>query len=98
MSHDSQVASRPFPDSCGAAAVGNRESGNGTTSPRAWHRRFPCHPSPPRPAPIRPVSIVAFAVAFLALSLVADKSAMFVGLSVVGRDSPRTVTGTEIEW
>jgi hypothetical protein len=47
---------------------------------------------------MRPASIIAFAVAFLALSVVADKSAMFVGLSLVSRDGPRTVTGTVMQW
>ena len=47
---------------------------------------------------MRPASIAAFAVAFVGLSSVADKSAMFVGLSLPGRDIPRSVTGTVIEW
>jgi hypothetical protein len=47
---------------------------------------------------MRPVSILAFVAAFLALSSVADKSAMFVGLSLPSRDLPRSVTGTVIEW
>jgi hypothetical protein len=46
---------------------------------------------------MRPASIVAFAVAFFALSSVADKSAMFSGLSL-RRETPRTVTGTVVEW
>jgi hypothetical protein len=41
---------------------------------------------------------MAFVVAFLALSAIADRSAMFVGLSFVGRDRPRSVTGTITEW
>jgi hypothetical protein len=44
------------------------------------------------------MSIMAFVVAFLALSIVADKSAMFVGLSLVNRDKPSSVTGTVTEW
>ena len=32
---------------------------------------------------------MAFVVAFLALSVIADKSAMFVGLSLVGWERPR---------
>jgi hypothetical protein len=47
---------------------------------------------------MRLASIMAFVVAFLALSVVADKSAMFVGVSFVGRDRPRSVTGTITEW
>ena len=47
---------------------------------------------------MRPVSIMAFVVAFLALSSVADKSAMFAGLSFVSRDKPSSVTGTIAEW
>jgi hypothetical protein len=47
---------------------------------------------------MRPASIMAFVLAFLALSVVADRSAMFVGLSLVSRDSPRSVTGTITEW
>jgi hypothetical protein len=47
---------------------------------------------------MRPASIVAFGVAFLALSAVADKSAMFVGLSLVSRDPPWSVTGTITDW
>ena len=47
---------------------------------------------------MRRSSIVAFAVAFLALSAVADKSAMFAGLSLVSRDRPSSVTGTIAEW
>ena len=46
---------------------------------------------------MRPVSIMALVVAFLGLSLVADKSAMFVGLSLQP-DRPRSVTGTVTEW
>ena len=47
---------------------------------------------------MRPASILAFVVAFLALSIVADRSAMFVGLSLVSREKPSTVTGTVTEW
>ena len=48
---------------------------------------------------MRPASIMAFVVAFIALSVVADKSAMFVGLSLPSRDRPRSVvTGTVTEW
>ena len=47
---------------------------------------------------MRPVSIMAFVVAFLALSSVADKSAMFAGLSFASRDKPSSVTGTIAEW
>ena len=47
---------------------------------------------------MRPASLMAFVVAFLALSGVADKSAMFVGLSLVSRDRPWSVTGTITEW
>ena len=47
---------------------------------------------------MRPVSFMAFVVAFLALSAVADKSAMFVGLSLVSPERPRSVTGTITEW
>jgi len=47
---------------------------------------------------MRPASITAFVVAFLALSAVADKSAMFVGLSLVSPDRPQSVTGTITEW
>src|SRR5688572_9089866 len=61
-------------------------------------RRFPWHPLAVRPAPMRPASIMAFVVAFFALSAVADKSAMFVGLSLVSRDRPWSVTGTITEW
>ena len=39
---------------------------------------------------MRPASIMAFAVAFLAISAVADKAAMFVGLSLGSRDKPRS--------
>ena len=60
--------------------------------------RPPWHPSAVRPAPMRPASIMAFVVAFLALSVIADKSAMFVGLSLVGWERPRSVTGTVTEW
>ena len=41
---------------------------------------------------------MAFVVAFLALSAVADKGAMFVGLSLVSPDMPGSVTGTITEW
>jgi hypothetical protein len=41
---------------------------------------------------------MAFVVEFVALSGVADNSAMFVGLSFVSRDRPSTVTGTVTEW
>lgn len=47
---------------------------------------------------MRPPSIMAFVVVFLALSAVADKSAMFAGLSFVSRDKPSSVTGTITEW
>ena len=47
---------------------------------------------------MRPASIVAFGIAFVALSAVADKGAMFVGLSVPSRDRPWSVTGTVTEW
>jgi hypothetical protein len=47
---------------------------------------------------MRPASMMAFVVAFLALSAVADKGAMFVGLSVPSRDTPWSVTGTVTEW
>jgi hypothetical protein len=47
---------------------------------------------------MRPASIVAFVVVFLALSAVADKSAMFVGLSLVSRDRPWSVTGFITDW
>ena len=47
---------------------------------------------------MRPASIITFVVAFLALSVVADKSAMFVGLSLPSKDRPRSVTGTVTEW
>jgi hypothetical protein len=47
---------------------------------------------------MRPASIVAFAVTFLALSSVADKSAMFAGLSFVSRDKASSVTGAIAEW
>ena len=47
---------------------------------------------------MRPASIMAFVVAFIALSVVADKGAMFVGVSLPSRDSPRSVTGTVTEW
>lgn len=46
---------------------------------------------------MRPAFIVTLVVAFMGLSLVADKSAMFVGLSL-HRDRPRSVTGTVTEW
>jgi hypothetical protein len=42
-------------------------------------------------------SLMACVLAFVGLSLVADKRAMFVGLSL-RRDKPRTVTGTVTEW
>jgi hypothetical protein len=42
--------------------------------------------------------MMAFVVAFIALSAVADKSAMFVGLSLHSRDRPWSVTGTVTEW
>ena len=47
---------------------------------------------------MRPAAIMTFVVAFLAFSVVADKSAMFVGLSLPSRDRPRSVTGTVTEW
>ena len=47
---------------------------------------------------MRPASMMAFVVAFLALSAVADNGAMFVGLSVPSRDTPWSVTGTVTEW
>ena len=47
---------------------------------------------------MRPASIIAFVVAFLALSSVADKSAMFAGLSLARRERPSSVTGTVTEW
>ena len=47
---------------------------------------------------MRPASIIAFVVAFLALSSVADRSALFAGLSFVSRDRPWSVTGTIAEW
>ena len=47
---------------------------------------------------MRPASIMAFGVAFIALSVVADKSAMFVGLSLPSQDGPSSVTGTVTEW
>jgi hypothetical protein len=47
---------------------------------------------------MRPASILAFAVAFVALSSVADKSAMFAGLSFVSREKRWSVTGTITEW
>jgi hypothetical protein len=37
-------------------------------------------------------------VAFVSLSLVADKSAMFVGLSFVPDKKEHVVTGTVVEW
>ena len=40
---------------------------------------------------------MAFAVAFVGLSLVADNSAMFVGLSL-GRERPHIVTDTVTKW
>jgi hypothetical protein len=46
---------------------------------------------------MRRASLLAFAVAFVGVSLVADKSAMFVGLSF-RRDRPRVVTGTVVKW
>ena len=47
---------------------------------------------------MRPASIMAFGVALIVLSVVADKSAMFVGLSLPSRDRPRSVTGSVTEW
>ena len=47
---------------------------------------------------MHPKSVMAFVVAFLALSAVADKSAMFAGLSLVSRDTPWSVTGTITDW
>ena len=47
---------------------------------------------------MRPVSLMTFVVAFLALSAVADKSAMFVGVSLTSRERPSSVTGTVTEW
>jgi hypothetical protein len=41
---------------------------------------------------------MALGVAFVALSLVADKSAMFVGLSFVPDRKQHVVTGTVVEW
>jgi hypothetical protein len=46
---------------------------------------------------MRPASLMAFAIAFVGLSAVADKSAMFVGLSFRG-DRLRIVTGTVTKW
>ena len=47
---------------------------------------------------MRPASMMAFVVAFLALSAVADKGAMFVGLSFPIRDRSSSVTGTVTQW
>jgi hypothetical protein len=47
---------------------------------------------------MRPASMMTFVVAFFAISVVADKSAMFVGLSLPSRDRPSSVTGTVTEW
>jgi len=47
---------------------------------------------------MRPANIMAFVGAFVALSAVADKSAMFVGLSLVSRDRPSSVTGSITHW
>jgi hypothetical protein len=43
-------------------------------------------------------TLLAFVVSFVALSLVADKGAMFVGLSFVADKKPGFVTGTVTEW
>ena len=47
---------------------------------------------------MRSSSIVAFAVTFLALSALADKSPMFVGVSLASREKPWSVTGTVTQW
>ena len=47
---------------------------------------------------MHPKSVMAFVVTFLALSAVADKTAMFAGLSLVSREKPSSLTGTITEW
>ena len=65
---------------CGAACCGVRRRlrPGGRCGPLVVRGMLPAA----RKGPMRPASIMTFVVAFLALSVVADKSAMFVGLSL----------------